>query len=64
MKALGSGSPYSKQKIESVQLLGSGANLKFAQTGGGLFIELPQEKPEGCAFAFKIAPVDPAPETE
>jgi len=64
VKALGSGSPHTRQKVETVRLLGSGARLRFAQTASGLAIELPKGRPGDYAFTFKIEPVDPAPDTE
>ncbi len=61
LKSLSRGSRLTSREIETVQLLGSKANLKWTRNADGLTIELPAQKPCDFAFAFKISPVDPAP---
>jgi len=61
LKSLATGSPLTKQEIKTVQLLGAKAKLKWTRNADGLTVELPTQKPGDYAYAFKIAPVDPAP---
>lgn len=60
IKSLGAGSAFSKTKIETVELAGSKAKLKWNRGADGLHVELPAEKPSGSAFALKIRPVERA----
>ncbi len=62
IKSLAEGSQYTRRQIQSVQLLGSNAALKWTRTPEGLVVELPASRPCDNAFAFKISPVDPARE--
>ncbi|MHC4212970.1 MAG: alpha-L-fucosidase [Planctomycetota bacterium] len=41
--------------VKSVSLLGHDGKIKWRQSGGGLEIELPEEKPCDYAFAFKMS---------
>ena len=51
IKSLGQGSA---DKIANVELLGYSDHLKWAQTGAGLTIDLPDEKPSEHAVTFKV----------
>jgi alpha-L-fucosidase len=42
--------------VQSVELLGSRATLKWTRTAEGLVVELPAERPCDNAFALKISP--------
>jgi len=61
VKSLAADSPLTKRQIQTVQLLGSKAVLKWTRNAAGLVVNLPAEKPGNYAFVFKITPVDPAP---
>jgi alpha-L-fucosidase len=52
--SLASGAKYAPGKIQAVDLLGSGAQLKWSQGASGLTVELPAPKPCDYAFAFRI----------
>lgn len=41
-------------KVQRVSLLGADAPLDFEQTGEGLKINLPQNRPGNIAYVFKI----------
>lgn len=61
IKSLAAGSPLSRRRVKTVQLLGSKAELRWSRNQEGLTVELPAEKPSDFAPALKIRPVDPAP---
>ncbi len=42
-------------KVERVELLGHAGNLSFTQTGGGLSVTFPAEKPCDFVYALKIS---------
>lgn len=54
IKSLAEGSAAPLGAIENVQLLGSGATLKWARDGGGLQIELPAQKTGEYAWVFRV----------
>ncbi|NME66761.1 alpha-L-fucosidase [Flammeovirga aprica] len=54
IKSLGTDKTYLKNKIKSLQLLGSNKELKWSLKGDGLAIELPKDKPCDHAFVFKM----------
>jgi len=49
------GTPYLHGPVCAVQLLGSSSLLSFSQREDGLYIKLPQSKPDEPAFTFRIA---------
>ncbi|MCU0247273.1 MAG: alpha-L-fucosidase [Bryobacter sp.] len=51
---LGTASEYKPGKVRSVKLLGAKAPVKWSQTGKGLVVQLPPEKPCDHAVAFEI----------
>lgn len=54
VRSLASNSPAAAAQIKAVQLLGSGAKLKWRRTAAGLVVELPAQRPGRYAFALKI----------
>ena len=53
VRSLGKGT-IPNAEIESIELLGYAGALKYKQTNDVLVIELPEQKPNEYAFAFKI----------
>ncbi|MGH9761274.1 MAG: alpha-L-fucosidase, partial [Blastocatellia bacterium] len=51
--SLGSGS-LGKEKVESVELLGSGARLQYEDEPDGLHIHLPSQPPGKYAYVFRV----------
>ena len=56
IQSLAEGSAYLTRPVQSVQILGSGASLKWSRSAEGLVIELPSRPPGVGAVALKIAP--------
>ena len=56
IQSLAEGSAYLARPVQSVQMLGSGASLKWSRSAEGLVIELPSRPPGVGAVALKIAP--------
>src|ERR1700722_16912654 len=54
VKSLRAGSPNVAREIKSVQLLGYQGKLKFVRAADGLTVDLPAQKPNDYAYAFKI----------
>jgi len=54
LHTLWSGTPYLSGAVCSVQLLGSTAQLTWSQRDDGLYIKLPETKPDEQAFVFRI----------
>ncbi len=54
IKSLGSGSLLSAERIEAVQMLGSGEALAWSQSADGLQISLPSQKPCDHAYTLKL----------
>lgn len=54
IRSLGLDKPEPKQKVRSVNLLGSAEKLKFDQQVVGLHIDLPSQAPGKYAYAFRI----------
>jgi alpha-L-fucosidase len=48
------GTPYMQGPVCSVSLLGSDATLSFRQKQDGLYIKLPETKPDEAAYVFRI----------
>jgi alpha-L-fucosidase len=55
IRSLGSGSPISADRIDHILMLGSDEPLSWTQSGEGLQVNTPAQKPCDHAFAFKIA---------
>ena len=54
VKSLAAGAPNLKRDIKTVQLLGYKGTLKWTRTRDGLVVDLPGQKPNDYAYAFKI----------
>ncbi len=54
IKSLGASSPVSPEKIKSVELLGSNAQMKWSQTVEGLSIQMPKMETNHHAYVFRI----------
>lgn len=54
IRSLGSGSPVKAEMIDHIQMLGSVEPLLWAQSGDGLQVKTPAQKPCDHAFTFKI----------
>ena len=54
IRSLATGSAQLAQAIQSVELLGSGEPLKWAQDASGLRVELPAKPPTPFALALRI----------
>ncbi len=54
IQSLGTHGAAATQKVRSVALLGSDANLQFEQRGDGLHIRVPARAPGNYAYAFRI----------
>jgi len=54
IRTLSAGTAYLSKPITGVQLLGSQESLQWKQTASGLQIDLPHDKPNDMAYAFKI----------
>jgi alpha-L-fucosidase len=54
VKSLAAGSPNAVREIKTVQLLGYQGKLKFVRGADGLSVDLPAQKPNDYAYAFKI----------
>ncbi len=54
IKALGTSSPQSPQKVVNVELLGRSGNLQFTQEAAGLRVKLPGDAPTEHAVTLKI----------
>jgi alpha-L-fucosidase len=54
IKSLAAGSRLLEGRIAGIRLLGSKAGLKWKRGADALTIELPEQKPEGGAFVFRI----------
>jgi alpha-L-fucosidase len=48
------GNSLGSQNVESVELLGSEAKLKFQQKDDGLHVQVPTKDPGSYAYAFRI----------
>lgn len=59
-QSLGTGMPYASGAVCSVQLLGSGAKLDWAQREDGLHVRLPHAALDEPAFTFRIGMKDAA----
>jgi len=60
IKSLATGSDLTKREIQTVQMLGAKAQVKWTRTEDGLAVELPSPKPGDYPFTLKIFPVDRA----
>ena len=54
IKSLGSGSQFSAERIENIQMLGSSETLVWSQSADGLKISTPTQKPCDHAYTFKL----------
>ena len=54
VKSLAAGSPNVTREFKTVQLLGYQGALKWTRTRDGLVVDLPGQKPNDYAYAFKI----------
>jgi alpha-L-fucosidase len=54
VKSLATGAPNTKRAIRSVQLLGYNGNVNWTRTPEGLVVDLPGQKPNDYAYAFRI----------